>query len=82
MLKILWVVVQIHSVDGFEFEKYTDHSFNTAGECANHTLMLSRNNDNEYLCAATYNGKKYVSQPSWMSNEQADMMVDKQNSLK
>ena len=82
MLKILWVVVQIHSVDGFEFEEYTDHQFKTAGECIEMTLQLSRYNNKEFLCAETYNGKKYISQPSWMSNELADMMVDKQNALK
>ena len=80
MLKILWVIVATHNVNGFEIVKYTDLKYKTVGECA--TEILARDLDKipniTHDCRATYNGKLYVSQPSWMSNEQAEMLVDKQ----
>ena len=80
MLKILWVIVATHNVNGFEVVKYTDLQYKTVGECA--TEILARDLDKipniTHDCRATYNGKHYVSQPSWMSNEQAEAMVAKQ----
>ena len=84
MLKILWVIVASYNVDGFEVVKYTDLQYKTVGECA--TEILARDLDKipniTHDCRATYNGKRYVSQPSWMSNEQADILISKQNRRK
>ena len=84
MLKILWVIVASYNIDGFEVVNYTSQSFDTAGECVTEIIAQDLDKDPtvDFDCRQTYNGKKYVSQPSWMSNEQADILISKQNRRK
>ena len=79
MLKELWVIAALFNVDGFEFKKEMwDHSYKTAGECSQAILDLQRSKTHkQYECFRSWNGSIYDSQPSWMSNDAAQALVDK-----
>ena len=81
MLKEMWVIAALFNVDGFEFKKELwDYKHNNVGDCVQAILDLQRTKSHkEYECFRSWNGSIYNSQPSWMSNEQAREMVEKQN---
>ena len=81
MLKITWVLVALHNVNGFEVKQYTQDTFKTAGECVE-AAISPINKNKRFECARLYNGQLYISQPSWMSNEQALKMVQKQELMR
>ena len=80
MLKEMWVVAALFNVDGFEFKKELwDYKHNNTGDCVQAVLDLQRTKSHQqYECFRSWNGGIYDSQPSWMSNEQAREMVEKQ----
>ena len=82
MLKILWILVATHSVDGFQFHENLEGSYDTVGECVQASHEAPTKPNVIYSCTRTYNGKQWNSQPSWMTDEQAEMLIDRQDSLR
>ena len=86
MLKEMWVVAALFNVDGFEFKKELwDYKYNNTGDCVQAVLDLQRTKSHQqYECFRSYPstagdpGTIYPSQPSWMSNDAAREMVEKQ----